>query len=112
MAGAISCFILVLNRTCDRRKPEEAWMDAILFVTNLSFYTWCRFYIFPTRLYNWMHTEFVNQSFNHQAVVVVALLLITLFNVLVWLDASGKTIQAIKLALAGGDKKHVAKKTE
>jgi len=100
LAGAVSCLGLSMSRTMDRRVPKEAWMDFFMWVVNLSFFTLCRFYIYPKHLYQYFETT--NWETNYM--IIAAAICMTMFNVLIFIDALSSTYVRLLVALNNGEK--------
>jgi len=100
LAGAVSCIGLVMSRTMDRRVPKEAWMDFFMWVVNLAFFTLCRFYVYPRHLYQFFETT--NWETNYM--IISAAICMTVFNVLIFIDASSSTYVRLLVALNNGEK--------
>merc|ERR1719397_879269 len=100
LAGAVSCLGVVMSRTMDRRVPKEAWMDFFMWVVNLSFFSLCRFYIYPKHLYRF----FVTTNWETNYKIILAAICMTIFNVLIFIDASSSTYARLLVALNNGEK--------
>jgi len=100
LAGAVSCLGLVMSRTMDRRVPKEAWMDFFMWVVNLSFFLLCRFYVYPKHLYQF----FVTTNWETNYLIISAAICMTMFNVLILMDASKSTFVRLQCALNNGEK--------
>merc|ERR1712168_1397384 len=100
LAGAVSCLGLVISRTMDRRIPKEAWMDFFMWLFNLAFFTLCRFYIFPKHLYRFFETT--NWAAN--TLIISAAICMTIFNLLMFMDALSSTYTRLLVALNNGEK--------
>jgi len=102
LAGGVSCVVLAVSRTMDRRSPREAWMDFFIWMINLSFFSLCRFYIFPQRLL--MYFEYSNIDGVHKYALYASIVFMMLFNVLIFVDALGGTLTRLCVALNNGEK--------
>jgi len=100
LAGAVSCLGVVMSRTMDRRVPKEAWMDFFMWLVNLSFFSLCRFYIYPKHLYRF----FVTTNWETNYKIILAAICMTIFNVLIFIDASSGTYIRLLVALNNGEK--------
>jgi len=100
LAGAVSCLGLVMSRTMDRRVPKEAWMDFFMWVVNLSFFLLCRFYVYPKHLYRF----FVTTNWETNYLILSAAICMTMFNVLILMDATKSTLIRLQCALNNGEK--------
>jgi len=100
LAGAVSCFGLVISRTMDRRIPKEAWIDFFMWLVNLAFFTLCRFYIYPKHLYRFFETT--NWETNYP--IIAAAICMTIFNILIFTDALSSTFTRLVAALKNGEK--------
>jgi len=100
LAGAVSCLGLVISRTMDRRVPMEAWMDFLVWLVNLSFFTLCRFYVFPQQLY--LFFEKTNWETNY--LLIVGAICMLMFNILILLDCLKSTFVRLSIALKNGEK--------
>jgi len=100
LAGAVSCLGLVISRTMDRRVPVEAWSDFLMWLVNLSFFSLCRFYVFPQQLY--LFFEKNNWEANH--VIIVAAVCMMIFNLLIFMDSLKSTYARGVIALNNGEK--------
>jgi len=100
LAGAVSCVGLVMSRTMDRRVPKEAWMDFFMWMFNLAFFSLCRFYIYPKHLYRF----FVMTNWETNYKIIFAAICMTIFNVLIFMDATSSTYVRLLVALNNGEK--------
>jgi len=100
LAGAVSCLGLVISRTMDRRIPKEAWMDFFMWLVNLSFFTLCRFYVYPKHLYRF----FESTNWERNCLIISAAICMTIFNILIFMDALSSTSTRLIVALNNGEK--------
>jgi len=100
LAGGVSCSGLVISRTMDRRIPKEALMDFLMWLVNLSFFSLCRFYIFPQQLY--LHFEKKNWETDY--LFITAGMCMMMFNVLIFLDALKGTFVRMLIVFNNGEK--------
>jgi len=100
LAGGVSCCGLVISRTMDRRVPKEAWMDFLMWLVNLAFFSLCRFYIFPQQLY--LYFEKTNWETNH--LLIAGAMCMTMFNLLIFTDSLSSTYARMVIALNNGEK--------
>jgi len=100
LAGAVSCFGLVMSRTRDRRIPKEAWMDFFISLINLAFFSLCRFYIFPKHLYSY----FVTTNWETNYLINSAAICMTIFNLLIFADLLGNMYVRLLVAINNGEK--------
>jgi len=100
LAGAVSCLGLVISRTMDRRIPKEAWMDFFMWLVSLAFFSICRFYIYPKHLYRF----FVTTNWDRNYLIISAALCMTMFNLLIFIDALSGTYARLLVALNNGQK--------
>jgi len=100
LAGGVSCLGLVISRTMDRRIPKEAWMDFLMWLVNLAFFSLCRFYIFPQQLY--LYFEKSNWETNY--LLIAGAVCMMMFNVLIFMDALSSTFARLLVALNNGEK--------
>jgi len=100
LAGAVSCLGLVISRTMDRRVPTEAWMDFLMWLVNLSFFSLCRFYIFPQQLY--LFLEKTNWETNYP--IIASAICMVIFNLLIFMDSLNATLDRFRIALSNGEK--------
>jgi len=102
LAGGVSCTVLATSRTMDRRIPSEAWMDFFIWVINLSFFSVCRFYIFPQRLFLFFESSKIYGAQKYK--LYAAVICMMLFNVLIWADTMGGTLTRLGVAINNGEK--------
>jgi len=100
LAGGVSCSGLVISRTMDRRIPKEALMDFLMWLVNLSFFSLCRFYIFPQQLYLY----FEKNNWETDYMFITAGMCMLMFNVLIFLDALKGTFARMLIVLHNGEK--------
>merc|ERR1739838_425594 len=100
LAGAVSCFGLLMSRTMDRRVAKEAWMDFFISLVNLAFFTLCRFYIYPKHLYRF----FVTTNWERNYLIISGAICMTNFNLLIFMDAFSNTYTRLLAALNNGEK--------
>merc|ERR1719334_1644868 len=100
LAGGVSCSGLVVSRTMDRRIQKEAWMDFLMWLVNLSFFSLCRFYIFPQQLY--FYFEKSNWETNH--LFTAGAMCMMMFNLLIFIDMLSSTYARMLIALKNGEK--------
>jgi len=100
LAGAVSCLGLAMSRTMNRRVPKEAWMDFFMWLVNLAFFTSCRFYIYPKHLYRF----FASTNWEPNYLIISAAICMTVFNVLILIDATSSTYVRLLAALNNGEK--------
>jgi len=100
LAGAVSCLGLVISRTMDRRIPKEALMDFFMWLFNLAFFSLCRFYIFPKHLYRFFETT----NWETNTLIISAAICMTIFNLLIFMDALSSTYTRLLVALNNGEK--------
>jgi len=100
LAGAVSCLGLVISRTMDRRVPKEAWMDFFMWVVNLVFFTLCRFYVYPKHLYRFFEAT----NWERNDLIIAAAICMTIFNILIFMDALNSTTTRLFVALNNGEK--------
>jgi len=101
LAGGVSCTGLAVSRTMDRRVLKEARMDFVMWLANLSFFSLCRFYIFPQQLYLY----FEKNNWESNNLFIAAAICMMVFNVLIFLDALNGTFARMLIAFNLG-KKH------
>jgi len=106
LAGGVSCCGLVISRTMDRRIPQEAWMDFLIWLVNFSFFSLCRFYIFPQQLY--LYFEKSNGESNY--LFIAGAICMMMFNVLIFLDGVNGTYRRMLIALNNGEKHAIKEK--
>jgi len=106
LAGGFSCLGLVISRTMDRRIPKEAWMDFQIWLVNLSFFSLCRFYIFPQQLY--LYFEKSNWETNY--LFIAGAICMMMFNVLIFLDCVNGTFTRMLIAFNNGEKHAINEK--
>jgi len=106
LAGGVSCSGLVVSRTMDRRIQKEAWMDFLMWLVNLSFFSLCRFYIFPQQLY--FYFEKSNWETNY--LFTAGAICMMMFNVLIFLDAVNGTFTRMLIAFNHGQKHAINEK--
>lgn len=94
LAGGVSCIVLSVNRTINRNTPIGAWKTFVVWMTNLSFYYYCRFWVFSKALYGLFSTEWGIIDTTTRAALVFAAVFMSLFNLAIGVDA---TIQAVGL---------------
>jgi len=107
LAGGVSCCGLVISRTMNRRIKKEAWMDFLIWLVNLSFFSLCRFYIFPQQLY--LYFEKSNWETNYM--FIAAAICMMMFNVLIFLDAVKSTSVRMLIAFHHGGKHAINEKS-
>jgi len=100
LAGGVSCSGLVISRTMDRRIPKEALMDFLMWLVNLSFFSLCRFYIFPQQLYLY----FEKNNWETDYLFITGGMCMLMFNVLIFLDAINGTFARMLIVLNNGAK--------
>merc|ERR1719411_1778768 len=100
LAGGVSCCGLVISRTMDRRIPQEAWMDFLIWLVNLSFFSLFRFYIFPEQLYLY----FEKNNWEADYLFLAGGICMVMFNVLIFLDALNGTFARMLIVLNNGEK--------
>merc|ERR1719427_2433203 len=81
-------------------KQKEAWMDFLVWLVNLSFFTLCRFYVFPQQLY--LFFEKTNWETNY--LLIVGAICMLMFNILILLDCLKSTFVRLSIALKNGEK--------
>jgi len=101
-AGGVSCVVLALSRTMDRRIPREAWMDFFTWMINLLFFGTCRFYIFPKRLSIFFSYSDIDGGYKYALYASIGFMM--LFNVLIYIDVIGGTFTRLLVALNNGEK--------
>merc|ERR1719295_502233 len=106
LAGGVSCSGLVISRTMDRRIQKEAWMDFLMWLVNLSFFSLCRFYIFPQQLY--FYFEKSNWETNY--LFTAGAICMMMFNVLIFLDCVNGTFTRMLIAFNNGEKPAINEK--
>jgi len=106
LAGGVSCCGLVISRTMNRRIKKEAWMDFLIWLVNLSFFSLCRFYIFPQQLY--LYFEKSNWETNY--LFFAGGICMMMFNVLIWLDAVNGTFARMLIAFDSGEEHAINEK--
>lgn len=104
LAGGMTDAIVCLTRTRDRRDPVQAWQEAIGWLTNTIFYTYCRFYIFPICAYNILSTTWADMESYMQICSVLVLVSMTFFNVNVGISGLRVTVNRLTTAINGGAK--------
>jgi len=100
LAGGVSCSGLVISRTMDRRIPKEALMDFLMWLVNLSFFSLCRFYIFPQQLYLY----FEKNNWETDYFFITAGMCMLMFNVLIFLDALKGTFARMLIVFNNAEK--------
>jgi len=100
LAGGVSCSALVISRTMDRRIPKEALMDFLMWLVNLSFFSLCRFYIFPQQLYLY----FEKNNWETDYFFITAGMCMLMFNVLIFLDALKGTFARMLIVFNNAEK--------
>jgi len=100
LAGGVSCSGLVVSRTMDRRIPKEALMDFLMWLVNLSFFSLCRFYIFPQQLYLY----FEKNNWEADYLFLAGGICMVMFNVLIFLDALNGTFARMLIVFNNGEK--------
>lgn len=107
LAGGCSHVVLTTSRTRNRKIPREAWHDALIWIVGTSFYMYSRFYIFPRAMIALYHEDYPSMSPGMQDAFLGFLVLMSLFNVVIGLDAASGTLKRIGIALSGGEKKRL-----
>lgn len=97
-AGAVSLAVLTGSRTCNRTKVKEAQMDAALWVTNFSFYSYCRLYVFPREIMAIFREEYNNFTPFMQKAFVGFTVCMTMFNLAIWVDGTQQMVVRLKAA--------------
>jgi len=100
LAGSVSCIGLVISRTMDRRVPKEAWIEFFMWLFNLLFFSFCRFYIYPKHLYRF----FVTTNWERNDKFIIAAICMAMFNVPIFFDALKGTYDRLLVALNAGEK--------
>jgi hypothetical protein len=104
LAGGISHGTLVMSRTCDRRVPVEAEMDALIWVVGGIFYAYSRLYAFPIHIAALFREEYSQLSPNLQNIMIGFTVLMGSFNLLIFGDVVTNTLKRVKIALKGVEK--------
>jgi len=105
LAGGVSCSVLVISRTMDRRIGAEAWMDFYLWIGNLLFFFLCRFYVFPQQLFIFFNKpdwQVLLQS-NMSYCIYASVACMIIFNVLILMDATQCTLTRLRIAINKGE---------
>ena len=102
LAGGISCGVLAYSRTIDRNTPTGAWKSFIVWMCNLGFFYYCRFYVYPREFYSLVYTEWAQLETSTKIVLVVGNLLISVFNLAIGVDATFQAVGLLRNALRGG----------
>jgi len=106
LAGGVSCCGLVISRTMNRRIKKEAWMDFLIWLVNLSFFSLCRFYIFPQQLYLY----FEKNNWETDYLFIAGGFCMLMFNVLIFLDALNGTFARMLIVINNGEKRAINEK--
>jgi len=101
LAGAISCFFLAVSRTLDRRIASEAWIGFLGSCIGNVFFFVCRFYVFPRELYLFFMNNNLEGATKYS--FYASIMLMTLFNILIFIDTIGVTRKTMVFALNNGE---------
>lgn len=104
LAGGISHGTLLCSRTCNRKNPADAKLDALIWIFGGAFYTYSRLYAFPMHLHAMYTNDYAALSPMMQKCFLSFAGLMSTFNLLIFSDVLGNTIKRIKLVLTGEEK--------
>lgn len=104
LAGGISHFTLVGSRTCNRRVPAEAKLDALIWIQGCAFYIYSRLYAFPVHIWALFQNEYPRLGSGMQGALIGFTILMGSFNLLIFSDVAANTLKRVKNAFVGGEK--------
>jgi len=101
LAGGFTASFVALSRTMDRRIARERWEDAGVWTVNGLLFFFLRFYVFPRELNAYFHkAAFAEMGLKLQALSVLGVALMTVFNFMFASDVAKTAINRVKLAVA------------
>lgn len=97
-AGAVSLGLLSVSRTRNRKVAAQVRQDAVLWVGSFSFFTYCRFYVFPTEIMAIFREDYNNFTPTMQKAMVGFTVMMSVFNLALWLDGGVQMVGRVKAA--------------
>jgi len=105
LAGGFSHLTLSLSRTRNRQDPSQATQDAFIWLLGASLFFYFRFVLYPTEMLAFYREEYATLDGTMQFAFIGFAGLMTLFNVLIFVDCLTGTASRVMIALKGGEKK-------
>mmetsp|Transcript_75819 Transcript_75819/g.226038 ORF Transcript_75819/g.226038 Transcript_75819/m.226038 type:complete len:282 (+) Transcript_75819:68-913(+) len=105
LAGGVSHWTLVLSRTCNRNVPDEARADALMWILGTLFYAYSRLYAFPEHVVALFHDEYSRLSPGMQYALIGFTVLLSAFNLLIFVDVLSNMLKRIRHVLRGIEKR-------
>lgn len=99
LAGGVSHAVLSVSRTRDRRNPMQASQDACLWLLGTSFFVYFRFVVFPTEVLAIYREDYAGWATGMQRAFVAFVVLMSLFNLAIGVDALQGTAKRVGIAL-------------
>jgi len=98
-AGGVSHGTLAMSRTCNRRVPAEAKLDALIWVLGGAFYAYSRLWCFPRSIMALFREEYAQLSGGMQIALIAFTIMMGGFNLLIFVDVAKNVAKRLKLVL-------------